>query len=160
MIMETSTQDTDEIVQVPVPRRHLTAVYRALAESMGTAAGTPPPTVPPTLMGGNQQLPVVPWTAADLKRLKEMIRTPTPRVVLDMTTERLGERIPLQAIAKRAGRTRDQARADLGGLTQLVRRRFGRNNWPFEVEWMEGGFATYYCESPEIARWWKEAPHD
>lgn len=147
--------EAEEIVQVPVPRRYLDVVYRALADAMGSeAVNSDSIAVEPLAMArgqrGHKQ-----WRKSEIQQLRKLIRTATPRALLDLTTERPNERIPLTAVRERAGRTHEQARADLAGLTQLVRRHFDRDNWPVHIEYAEGGYASYYCSSEDIARWWQ-----
>jgi len=66
--------------------------------------------------------------------------------------------VPLRQIETHAGRTVHQARADLAGLTTIVRNRFSRRNWPLEVFWAAGGEQQIYYRSlsDEHARWWRE----
>lgn len=156
--MSISAHDPDELVTVLVPRRLLPGVYRILADGMVSPLSVPPSPGPTPQSSGSPsgaQPSGNPWTAEAIARLKEAIRTPTPRVILDLTTKDVGSRVSLRDIEKAAGRTYPQARADLAGFTQLVRRRFNREHWPFKVEWAPGGFANYYVDDPDIARWWR-----
>jgi hypothetical protein len=154
MTASTHSDSGSEIVQVPVPRQYLDTVYRALADAMAdTSSAAPSGSVLPTQHGRSS---VVPWNRDEIKQLRQAIRTKTPRSILDLTTAQPGKRVSLRDVENHAGRTYPQARADLAGFTQLVRRKFGRDNWPFSVEWLPGGFATYYCDSAEIAQWWIE----
>jgi len=137
---------------VPVPRRHLSAVYQMLATEMGKASNQD---VSVPLSNPANPASDTAWTRDEILRLKRMIRTDTPRVILDLTTSQVNERISLRDIEKVAVRTYPQARADLAGFTQLLNREFDGKESPFKVEWKPGGFASYYCDSTDIAAWWQ-----
>lgn len=147
------SESGEEIVMVPVPRRHLSAVYRTLATEMGPTAGGGSPSSAET---ASAHLSDDGWTKDEILRLKRMIRTTTPRVIMDLTTSRLNELISLRDVEVKAGRTYEQARADLGGFTRLIKGQFHKEKWPFKVEYGPGGFAAYYCDSADIADWWQE----
>lgn len=63
------------------------------------------------------------------------------------------------SVESAAGRTQTQARADLAGLTMIVKSRFRRRNWPCGGEWAAGGEQQFYYRSlsEDHARWWREA---
>jgi hypothetical protein len=43
-------------------------------------------------------------------------------------------------------------------LTQIVKRRFGRRNWPFTVEWdVDGSGQQFYVITEEVATRWHAA---
>lgn len=154
--MIASSHDPDELVNVLVPRRLVPQVYRLLADGMSETAPTPSLLAPPPVQD-DPQAEEKPWTREEITRLKKLIRTTTPRVILDLTSENVDQRISLREVERAAGRTYPQARADLAGFTQLVRRQFKRDNWPFKVEWAPGGFASYYVDDADVAQWWRES---
>jgi hypothetical protein len=103
-----------------------------------------------------ETLPEVPWTLNELERLRNIAR-PTVLAALDLCSPAPGEWIPLRQVEEAAGRTSFEARADLAGLTMIVKRRFGRSNWPFKVQWQAGGEKQqYYSIDAGTAGLWLE----
>src|SRR5581483_5514550 len=104
----------------------------------------------------SEQLPEIPWTKDDLAKLQDLAND-TVRAALDLVSERPGDWIPLREVEARAARTYTQARADLAVLTMIVKRRFGRSNWPFAARWAAGGEPQlYYRMEPDLAAAWRE----
>jgi hypothetical protein len=105
---------------------------------------------------GAETLPEVPWTISELERLREIAR-PTVIAALDLCSRAPGEWIPLRQVEQAAGRAYAEARADLAGLTMIVKRRFDRSNWPFVVQWQAGGERQqYYSIDAATAGLWLE----
>lgn len=101
-----------------------------------------------------ESLPEVPWAADDLARLRGIAR-PTVLAALDLCSRQPEEWIPLRQVEQAAGRTNNEARADLAGLTMIVKGRFGSSNWPFTVQWQAGGERQqYYSIDPATAALW------
>lgn len=101
-------------------------------------------------------LPEVPWTKEELRRLRARAG-PTVLAALDLCAAQAGAWVPLREVEQRAGREHAQARADLAGLTMMVKRSFGRSNWPFVAQWAAGGEQqSYYSMDPDLATAWKE----
>jgi hypothetical protein len=101
--------------------------------------------------------PEIDWTTADLKSLQDRANS-TTLAALRLCSTRPGDWISLREIEQEARRSAAEARADLGGLTNIVKRRFGRSNRPFENQWAAGGEQQfYYRMAPEIAERWREA---
>jgi Endonuclease NucS len=99
--------------------------------------------------------PELPWDADDLQRFADVITNPTVRAAMDLCSSRPGEWISIRAVETTAGRTPGQARADLAGLTMMVKRRFARSNWPFSVERAAGGEENmYYRMDNSTAQVW------
>lgn len=153
MVVHSQSEDED-IVHVPVPKSYLGDVYRALADAMGSEVVNGDSVVETLPAAVRRPLQDKPWRQSEIQQLRKLIRTATPQALLDLTTERPGELITFTAVQERSGRTYGQARAELAGLTHLVRTHFGRNNWPVEVT-SEGGYVVYYCSSEDIAQWWQ-----
>src|SRR5581483_553505 len=108
----------------------------------------------------SEQLPEIPWTKDDLAKLQDLAND-TVRAALDLVSERPGDWIPLREVEARAARTYTQARADLAVLTMIVKRRFGRSNWPFAARWAAGGEPQlYYRMEPDLAAAWRELSTD
>lgn len=103
-------------------------------------------------------LPAVEWTPADYNRLAEVITNATVMAALDLCAADPNTWIALRDVESRAERTRHQARADLGGLTVMIKRRFERSNWPFEAQWeARGPNQNYYSMTREQADMWVSA---
>lgn len=116
-------------------------------------------TVAPTRAGrkaaAKPELPTVPWTDGDFRRLAEEVSNPTVSAALDLCAEAPGEWVPLREVESRAQRSPDQARGDLAYLSRMVKRRFDRSNLPFEAQSEAGGPGQYYYRmSVEEAEMW------
>ncbi len=103
-------------------------------------------------------LPEVEWSASDYAKLADAVSNPTVIAALSLCAENPGEWVALRDIEARANRTRYEARADLAGLTMMVKSRFERINWPIGVEWEAGGpEQQYYRMSNDQAAMWLAA---
>jgi hypothetical protein len=121
-----------------------------LKESL-VGPGTPIAEVP------TDQLPSIEWSTADLIALGR-IANATTRTTLELCSEKPGSYVSLTEIVDTAEVSRPVARAQLAGLTMVVKRRFGRRNWPFTVQWAaDGTQQASYVMAEEIARRWREA---
>jgi hypothetical protein len=113
--------------------------------------GTPPVEVP------TDRLPLVEWTTAELVALGRVANV-TTRTILDVCSERPGEYVSLTEIVEAAEASRPAARGQLAGLSIVVKRRFGRRNWPFTVKWAaDGSQQAFYIMTEETGRRWHEA---
>ena len=123
---------TDDLINLAVPRRFYALVLRVLADAMAAETTAPGATsvaaVAESALGHDR-----PWTAEDVRRLHGLITNPTVRALMDLTCARPGHRVSFGEVQERAGCEFRQARADLAGLSRLVRRHFGRHNWPVNV---------------------------
>ena len=45
----------------------------------------------------------------------------------------------------------------LAGLTRRIRLNFGRNNWPMDYDYREGGDSRSFRMADDIAAWWRAA---
>jgi hypothetical protein len=101
-----------------------------------------------------EQLPMIPWTEAELARLRG-VTSATVIAALDLGSASPDQWVGLRVIEERAARSVNQAKGELAGLTMMVKHRFQRSNWPFEAEWGAGGEKqSYYRVSPGIAEMW------
>jgi hypothetical protein len=145
----------EEIVSVPVPRRHLGVVYAALARAMNADASGPPAPLP----AGEPVRPSWDWATEPLalERLRDELGASAAFAMMDLTSERPGEWVSFHEIVKRAGRTEGEARADLGTLTKLVRKTIGEGaSWP--AEWQFAGEeGAQYRMTPEVADAWRRS---
>jgi hypothetical protein len=100
------------------------------------------------------RLPYVEWSVADLVALGRVANA-TTRTALEMCAERPGRHVSLTEIVEAAGVTRPAARGQLAGLTIVMKRRFGRRNWPFQVKWAADGSQqmSYTMAEGTAARW-------
>ena len=106
-------------------------------------------------------LPIVDWSAPDYHRFAEVVTNPTVIAALDLCSASPEEWVPLRSVEERSGRTRHEARADLAGLTVMVKHRFERSNWPFEAGWEAAGPGQiYYRMSRQQAVMWSESRGD
>ena len=102
-------------------------------------------------------LPFVEWTTADLVALGRIANV-TTRTTLDMCAEQPGTPVSLTDIVAAAGVSRPVARGQLAGLTIVTKRRFGRRNWPFSLEWAADGTPqAFYSMTSSVADLWKAA---
>lgn len=98
-----------------------------------------------------------PLSAGDFAALASSVSNPGVRGALDLCAGRPGEWVSYADICAHTGRTRPQFRADLAGLTRLVKKRLGKISWPFEVQWNPGKDDYYYSMDDEQAAWWTAA---
>jgi hypothetical protein len=104
------------------------------------------------------ELPWMEWTLADYVKLNDVTANPTIFTLLNLCSSHPGTPVPLDDAVEASGRIRTVVRADLAGLTVIVKRRFGRSNWPFTTDWAAGGDPQqYYRMSVEEAAVWREA---
>ena len=100
------------------------------------------------------ELPIVPWTTVDLRQLDTVLTNPGVRMILDLSSQRPGEAVTYSEAVETSKGRGPQLAADLAGFTHLVKRRFGRSNWPFTHEWSaELSEATYTMDLNESEAW-------
>lgn len=99
-------------------------------------------------------LPKVEWTQEDYLKLAPIVKN-TTLAALDLCSNTPDEWVALRDIEAYAGRTPHEARADLAGLTMMVKRRFARSSWPFEVGWERAGPGqqAYRMTAEQAAMW-------
>jgi hypothetical protein len=113
--------------------------------------GTPLAEVPTDL------LPSIEWSTADLITLGRVANA-TTRTTLDLCSEHPGSYVSFTEIVDAAGVSRPVAKGQLAGLTVVVKRRFGRRNWPFTVKWdADGTQQASYVMTEEAAQRWQNA---
>ena len=107
---------------------------------------------------GVDDYPDIAWTSADYVQLREATSNPTIFTLLELCSSRPGELIPFSEVVAVTGRNVGQVRGDLAGLTMMVKRRFGRRNWPFTVQWVAGAQQqACYRMTDDQAAVWREA---
>lgn len=141
------TAKDNEIVQFPVPRRYLSDVIKLLArleESPRRVRSRP---------RDNRDRP---WTTDELKWLQQLLRDlPTALQLLDFTAGLEGMPLTFAELCEATGETRPKARGELARLTSIVRKYFGRDQWPADAEWESEGIC--YRMNPTTAALWNEA---
>ena len=159
----------DEIVTVPVPKRLLPVVIKAMAEAMKTEGTSVTETVeatvaePMAVAKGAEAAPID-WTdAGNMKRLRKGLNSKVAVKLLDMTAARPGIKIPFEEIYKAAGYTETRrAGSSLGSMTKILKRDFGptyeKSDWPVEHHWAANDDAQYsYLMLPDVAAAWKQS---
>lgn len=111
----------------------------------------------PTAEVSTEKLPKVEWTVVDLIALGRVANA-TTRAALDLCADRPGEAVSLTEIVEVAGVARPVARAQLAGLTMVIKHRFRRGNWPFRADWAaDGTQQAFYRISADAAERWRQA---
>ena len=150
-------EDEDEVVHVPVPKKYLGVVYRALAEvipaavaggAVATASGKDG-----TDASEDDEPGTNGYTEAKIRRLKKHVSNPAVLTAVDAIANAGSDGITFAGLMEATNRPYGGLRADLAGLTKLCKRLFGKNaSWPFDV-WYEDE-ATYYMNA-EVAQLWR-----
>jgi hypothetical protein len=156
MLVETSgnSQEADEIVLVPVPRRQLAAVYAALADAMGSQ----PPKANAETAESDERVVVRgqgEWYMSKLETLDGQLgRLPNIRALIDLTAEKAPKGVSFRDAAEATGTPTNQLRAQVGALTKLSIKLFDARTWPMSVDFQAGGEAVYSMD-PRVAEWWR-----
>lgn len=136
-----------DIAYIPVPRKLLREALRVVAGLLEPSGPLPNSQT----RAGSSEI----WTDKEIRQLRETLRPGAARTVLDVGSIKPGEWLSLSEIKRAAGRTQNQARADLAALTRLVKRDFRRSSWPFDWQWgVEGDKQAYYRVGDQVARAW------
>lgn len=109
---------------------------------------------------GGVEYPTVEWTEDDYVRLADLVSNPTVLAVLTLCSAAPNEPISFREVEEEAGRSTSEARADLGGLTMMVKARFSRANWPLEAARADGDKQKYYSMTSQQAEMWIAAVGD
>jgi hypothetical protein len=153
----TTSPDPGDVVLVPVPRKYLGAVYAALGTVMASDDVEPAPAseaVPADEVLVDQRNGS--WTEAMVRRLHaNLVVYPAAKALLDLCALRAPDEVTLAQVAEECDIKATQVRAELGAMTKMVKRMFGRKTWPVSVRW-SGGVANYSMK-PKVAEWWATA---
>ena len=158
-----STQE-DELVQVLVPRKHLTAVYALIAHRDGALPPAEEPLVAPvTAPAADEALAVtaVPWTRTDLQRFA---RTPhamnaTLCTVLDVLAEDPGQYFATSDLEEATGIPRTSLRGAFSALTRHLRVHYEGRGWMLSRAWgpaldpRNSAEACYRLTAEQAERW-------
>lgn len=95
------------------------------------------------------------WTRGQVALLEAELIYPGVRALLDLAAQRAPRSVSLSEVAERAGSRPTQISAELGAMTKLCKRLFGRDAWPMSVRSSPEG--ALYRMDPEVAEWWRQA---
>lgn len=152
-------------VPVYVPQRHLAAVHSLLADLLAAEGrGVTPAADGPVSVTSDEAVPPEETakyskealTKDEIAHLKRTFDNPSFHTLMDLLAERAGEKKSFPELMSATGTSRGELNGDLTRLTYFVRREFGKDRWPMNIDWSPEGRALYYLE-PEAARWWKDA---
>lgn len=112
--------------------------------------------------------PDIPWTREEIARLARLIKErATNAITLQMLDAFAASPEQWVTLADIRAQSSPEQRAgypgarfaagSLAGLTRLIHREFGRDNWPMDYEYREGGDARAFRMPREIASWWNAA---
>ena len=152
--MSASQPGTEEIVMVPVPRSQLTAVYKVLANPLGTPMPTMESEESVEVQGQIHGLAL--WTSSMVKRLEAELSTPAVRTLIGLCAQRAPKPVTFEEAVTRSGVDANLLRGQLGSLTKMTNRLFGTKTWPMTVRYGEAGDAIYSMDEA-VAGWWIEA---
>jgi hypothetical protein len=95
------------------------------------------------------------WTRGKIELLHAELAYPGARALLDEAAHRAPRSVLLREVSERTGSRTEQISAELGAMTKLCKRLFGRDAWPVTVRSTADG-ASYQMDA-EIAQWWRQA---
>jgi len=158
----------DPLVALMVPRSHYAYMVQALAErlaTMGVSADlSAPPPVPPAQIPSRTpaqvtiQIPartVNGWTQEEFCEFRRLIaHNRTATALFELTCAKPGERVTFEEAYTHAGRSYDNAKADLSAFSRVKNKRFGKDRrWPVDWQVIEGGHLIYWVQAL-LAQWW------
>src|SRR4051794_17309934 len=114
------TSAVGNIVLVPVPEQYLNSVYRLLGR-LADEGNEESSTLPSHQVSQPRRIT---WTEDDILRLSSLLKDGAGRTVMNLITSNVGEWIPFSRVIQESGLTPDQARAQLGVFTKLVKKHF------------------------------------
>ena len=95
------------------------------------------------------------WTRGRIELLHAELPYPGARALLDEAAHRAPRSVLLREVSERTGSRTEQISAELGAMTRLCKRLFGRDAWPVTFRSTADG-ASYQMD-PGIAQWWRQA---
>lgn len=129
---------TDDLVNVLVPRRHLSQVYGFIAR-LETGEGQSPTSGPTTAVtttangAGASTVDSDEWTPSRLRRMVDE-SSPALLEILRALANRPGDWLPMSELAKGIGPEADwnTVAGTLGAFGRRVKSRYGLESWPFD----------------------------
>jgi hypothetical protein len=138
--------------------------YRTDTETLVTVSQLlPVPTVeeftvvPRSKVAAQQEYSTAPLDASEFHMLASVLTNEGMRGALDLSASRPGDWVTYTEVCEYTGRSRAELRADGGALTRLVKKTFGKNNWPFESQWLPDRNDWGFRLDAERAAWWTHA---
>ena len=104
-----------------------------------------------------QDYPAIPLSIDEFSTLASVLTNVGVRGALELCARRAGEWVTRTEICKCTGRSRAELNADLGALTRLVKKTFGKNSWPFESQLLSDRNDWGFRLDTERAAWWTDA---
>ena len=95
------------------------------------------------------------WTRSQIALLEAELVYPGVRALLDLAAQRAPRSVALSEVAEQTGSRPAQISAELGAMTRLCKRLFGRDAWPMSFRSSPKG--ALYRMDPEVADWWRQA---
>jgi hypothetical protein len=97
----------------------------------------------------------------DVEHLARLVTNDTVRCLFDKCASHPMRWVGFEELKAAVGRDFGQMRADLAGLTRLIRREFADNRgWPVQVDRMrdsDGKTHVVYRMTDEVAWWWENS---
>ena len=144
-----SEQNGDDLVAIQVPRRHVMALYRYLAQLDASA---------------DVEETAKDWTVEDLRRFAAtpMATNVTIGKVLDVLSEQPGEYLSTSQLEERTGVPRNNLKGAFSALTRHIKKHYDGRDWMFAWSWgpqIDPAWPaeTHYTVSAEQARTWRDA---
>jgi hypothetical protein len=144
----------DSYVYVPVPASRVNEVLHLLVSGANSASAER------VRAHANGDAATRGWTELRIRQLKAELTNSTVIWLLNACARKPGTWVSINEVITGTGRDRKYVRADLAGLTKLIKREFKTDGkWPFQSEvGSRAGFdVAAYRMSAEVAAWWKAA---
>jgi hypothetical protein len=106
---------------------------------------------------GQQEYSTDPLSAGDFATLASSVTNVAVRGMLDLCARQPGEWVSYTEVCEFTGRSRPQLLAGLSGLSRLMKKRFGKNSWPFEARRMADRNDWFSRMDEQQAAWWTTA---
>lgn len=163
-----TNDDDDELVSVPVPKRHLKLIYQTLARAMteedpNMIVRTKTITSSPSRSGTLpfQERSGVHWTTENLRKLRKGLRCDAPIAMLDMAASTPNLAVYFEDVSMKLGQPGTTTRVQIGTLTKVIKRDFGVDYdhavWPVTVKWDADSGKMYYIMDEVTAQAWYES---
>ena len=139
---------SEKFVQVPVPARHVLAVYRLLADLEQQSDASIGPGEP----NGDPAA----WDADKLTKLANagLSNTETVARILDILCQEPGRQHDMQDLVKALPMEYFKLRGNLAAFTRHLKKHYESDAWPMHVAWR--GDEALYSLDAETAALWKE----
>jgi hypothetical protein len=142
-----SPASDEEFINVPVPARHVLAVYRLLAD----LEEQPDADIESAETKGAPAA----WDTDKLTKLAttKLSNTETVTRVLDILCEEPGRQYDMQDLVKALPMEYYKLRGNLAAFTRHLNKHYESDAWPMHVQWR--GDEALYSVDPETAVLWK-----